>query len=135
MPTKDRVPVPVQLSPKQDTDLIEWINSIPLGGREQAVKTALRVGLGRKVGAGVQRQSAPSNARLDALESELRQKLAWIDQTMAYLSERVENLSSNAIITSNAPPNSRKRSGKQMARRRPAERRAHFLSLKIADGY
>ena len=56
-----------RLNPSQDDDLIEWVKSLdglPYGGKGQAIKKALRKGLGSNANPGTSSAPAPNTTEL-----------------------------------------------------------------------
>jgi hypothetical protein len=78
-----------------DADLINWFEALPKGARNQAIKDALRVGLGlggRRARRAAAVEDDMTTRKLEQLESEYRQKMAWVDQWIEYLNSRVEQV-------------------------------------------
>jgi hypothetical protein len=85
MASEKRVTAITQLVPGTDDDLIRWLQRQP--NRSQAVKDALRRGLGMPVATG---SSQPVASISPALEAELRSKLAQVDKLIAMLQTRID---------------------------------------------
>lgn len=65
MPARNRTSATIQLAPKRDADLIKWLERIPPGGRNAALKNTLRCGLELPI-------PVPQTDSIQKLESEVQ---------------------------------------------------------------
>lgn len=92
--TDKRQPYTLQLTPGIDDDLIEAIKGLAYGQRNQALKTALRIGLGLET-------AAPDIGNLTALADDLRWVKEALQDMPGWLDKRLSRLS---VVSGNEKP-------------------------------
>lgn len=108
---QQRIPLTAQLKPGADDDLVDWLASLPQGGRQSAIKAALRLALFGDPEP--QQAQAPDPDRLAALEDEnaaLRAEIGRLTDAMDALAARLDALQRAglpAVQPSNAPADDR----------------------------
>jgi hypothetical protein len=106
---KERVPLTAQLVVGKDDDLIDWLRSLPEGGRQRAICAILRAGLGL---ASTEFDTKPMPAvevaaidqaaqqRIRELETEIGTLQRWV----TYFDEQLRQMNSYGDVTQVAMP-------------------------------
>jgi formiminotetrahydrofolate cyclodeaminase len=93
MATENRIAATIQFVRGKDDDLIAWLNRQEKGNWNQAIKSALRSGLNMPVKA-AQVSDDELRVYVAQLDSDYRQRMEAIDEALAILTGRMEQIGS-----------------------------------------